>query len=85
MNIISAFIYGMLTFSLLSNLVYMVIDARRNRKDFEELNKMDEHIQKDLEIGLQYIKISEDLERRITALEKDKDTKKTKKAKTENI
>ena len=51
MNEMTAFIYGIVATAMISNLIYMIIDAKRMKKEAERLDKMGEDILKDIEVG----------------------------------
>lgn len=81
MNIMAAFIYGAIFVVMLSNLIYMMVDAKRMRRESEKLDKIGEDILKDIEVGQLYIDKYNEIEERLNKLE----TKKTSKSKKEEV
>ena len=69
MNEMAAFIYGILTTVMLSNLIYMLVDAKRMKKDTEKLDKMGNDILKDIEVGKAYIEVASNLSERLDKVE----------------
>lgn len=69
MNEMAAFIYGILTTVMLSNLIYMLVDAKRMKKDTERLDKMGNDILKDIEVGKAYIEVASNLSERLDKVE----------------
>ena len=69
MSEMAAFIYGILATAMISNLVYMIVDAKRMRKDAEKLDKMGDDILKDIEVGKAYIEVANDLSERLSKVE----------------
>lgn len=75
MNIMSAFIYGIVTFAMISNLIFMMVDSKRMRAESKRIDKMGDDILKDIEIGQLYIEKYSELEDRIEKLENKKTSK----------
>lgn len=75
MNIMAAFIYGAIFVVMLSNLIYMTVDAKRMRKESEKLDKMGEDILEDIKIGQCYIDKYNEIEERLEKLENKKSSK----------
>lgn len=69
MNEIAAFIYGILTTVMLSNLIYMLVDAKRMKKDTERLDRMGNDVLKDIEIGTAYMNVASNLSERLDKVE----------------
>lgn len=69
MNEMAAFIYGILTTVMLSNLIYMLVDAKRMKKDTEKLDRMGNDVLKDIEIGTAYMNVASNLSERLDKVE----------------
>ena len=69
MELIYAFISGMIFIGLLANLVYMMIDTKRMRNDMKKFDKFDEHILEDLKQTNLALDVCKELDERITKLE----------------
>lgn len=69
MNEMTAFIYGIVATAMISNLIYMIIDAKRMKKEAERLDKMGEDILKDIEVGTVYVEAVKSISKRLDKVE----------------
>ena len=69
MNEMTAFIYGIVATAMISNLLYMIVDAKRMKKEAERLDKMGEDILKDIEVGTVYVEAVKSISKRLDKVE----------------
>ena len=69
MNEMTAFIYGIVATAMIRNLIYMIIDAKRMKKEAERLDKMGEDILKDIEVGTVYVEAVKSISKRLDKVE----------------
>lgn len=69
MSEMAAFIYGIVATAMISNLIYMIVDAKRMKKEAERLDKMGDDILEDIKVGTAYIEVANNLSERLDKVE----------------
>lgn len=69
MSEMAAFIYGIIATAMISNLIYMIVDAKRMKKEAERLDKMGDDILEDIKVGTAYIEVANNLSERLDKVE----------------